>query len=63
MQAWARRGTRFLRDEGGPTASEYAVMLGLVVMVVMVGVTLLGTKVNDVFAYFDTNLSDGIPAT
>ncbi len=40
----------FIREEDGPTAVEYAVMLGLVMAVVMVAVTTLGQQVNGLFA-------------
>ncbi len=40
---------RFLRDDSGPTAVEYAVMLALIVVVCIVAVTALGTNVSSVF--------------
>jgi pilus assembly protein Flp/PilA len=40
---------QFLVNEDGPTATEYAVMLALVIIVCIAGVTLLGTTVNGVF--------------
>jgi len=39
----------FLRAEDGPTATEYAVMLALIFLVVITGVTALGSKVNTSF--------------
>jgi pilus assembly protein Flp/PilA len=33
---------RFLRDEDGPTAVEYAVMLALIVVVCLSGISLIG---------------------
>jgi Flp pilus assembly pilin Flp len=35
---------RFLQAESGPTAVEYAVILGLIIAVAMVGIGLLGTE-------------------
>jgi len=41
---------RFLKEENGPTAVEYAVMLALIIVVCIAGVTTLGTNVNSTFA-------------
>jgi pilus assembly protein Flp/PilA len=61
MQAFLSRAKAFLESEDGPTATEYAVMLALVLMVVIGGVTLLGTKVNDMFTNADSQLDPGTP--
>jgi pilus assembly protein Flp/PilA len=57
MKALVNRFQNFVRSEDGPTATEYAVMLALIIIVAMAGITLLGTQVNDVF----TNVSNGLP--
>jgi len=57
MKALVNRFRNFVRSEDGPTATEYAVMLALIIIVAMAGITLLGTQVNDVF----TNVSNGLP--
>jgi pilus assembly protein Flp/PilA len=44
-----QRLRRLVRDESGPTAVEYAVMLGLIIAVAMGSVSLLGTSSNHVF--------------
>ncbi len=36
----------FLRDEDAPTATEYAVMLALIIVVAIGAVTLLGSRVS-----------------
>jgi pilus assembly protein Flp/PilA len=41
---------RFLRDEGGPTATEYAVMLTLVIFVCLGAIGGLGGTVSELFA-------------
>lgn len=41
---------RFFRDERGVTATEYALMIALVAVVIIVGATALGTNLNDVFS-------------
>jgi pilus assembly protein Flp/PilA len=42
---------RFLRDESGPTAVEYAVMLALIIVVCITAITTLGTNANNTFSY------------
>lgn len=44
-----RRLKRLVRDESGPTAVEYAVLLGLIMAAVIVSVRLVGTSSNSVF--------------
>ena len=39
----------FLRDEDGPTAVEYAVMLALIIVVCITAITTLGTNANATF--------------
>ena len=49
MLAVWRKAVRFLREEDGPTAVEYAVMLALIVVVCITAITTVGTKANDTF--------------
>ncbi len=57
MQALIKRTKSFLKSEDGPTATEYAVMLALIIIVALAGITLLGSKVNTIF----TNVEAGLP--
>lgn len=41
--------TRFLKDESGATAIEYGLIAALVAVVLVVGLTTLGTKLNATF--------------
>ncbi|MFO0926672.1 MAG: Flp family type IVb pilin [Gemmataceae bacterium] len=41
----------FVKDESGPTAVEYAVMLLLIVVVCITAITTLGTNANNTFSY------------
>ena len=59
MQAIVNRAKSFLKSEDGPTATEYAVMLALIIIVAMAGITLLGTKVNTIFGNVQTALPTG----
>lgn len=49
----------FLKSEDGPTATEYAVMLALIIIVALASITLLGNKVNTIFSNVETSLPDG----
>ena len=40
---------KFIKDEDGVTAVEYAVMAALIALVVIVGATFLGEQVNETF--------------
>jgi pilus assembly protein Flp/PilA len=42
---------RFLKDESGPTAVEYGVMLALILAVCITAITVLGTNTNNTFSY------------
>jgi pilus assembly protein Flp/PilA len=43
------RTIRFLKQEDGPTAVEYAVMLALIVVVCIAAITTLGSNANKTF--------------
>ena len=53
------RVREFIRSEEGPTATEYAVMLALVVAVCLAAITLIGRKVEGTFTNLESNLPDG----
>jgi len=59
MQALINRTKSFLKSEDGPTATEYAVMLALIIIVALAGITLLGNKVNAIFTNVEGALPDG----
>ena len=47
---------RFIQEEEGATAVEYAVMIVLIIVVCLVAVSLLGNKVNNAFNAVATNM-------
>ncbi len=59
MKALKSRIRSFLVSEDGPTATEYAVMLALIIIVALGAITLLGSKVNDIFTNVESGLPDG----
>ena len=50
MKTILNRARAFLKSEEGPTATEYAVMLALIVVVAIGAITALGTKVSGSFS-------------
>ena len=50
MNQWIARAARFLRDEDGPTAVEYAVMLALIIVVCITAITTLGSNASATFS-------------
>jgi len=40
----------YLRDETGASAAEYALILALIALVIIVSVSTLGTNINSVFS-------------
>jgi pilus assembly protein Flp/PilA len=49
MKNFASSVVEFLKEEDGPTAVEYAVMLALIVIVCLGSVSLIGTNANTKF--------------
>ncbi len=50
---------RFLRSEDGPTATEYAVMLALIIIVCLGAITGIGNTVSGIFTSVSTSLPTG----
>jgi len=50
---------RFLHDESGPTAVEYAVMLALIIVVCVTAITTLGSHASNQFANASLNNAAG----
>ena len=48
--------SRFVRDESGATAIEYGLIAALIAVVIITGVTAVGTKLSTTF----TNLSSNV---
>jgi pilus assembly protein Flp/PilA len=56
---FARSAVRFLKQEDGPTAVEYAVMLALIIVVCIAAVTTLGKNANSTFDNVSLNTAAG----
>lgn len=59
MKTFVNRVKSFLKSEDGPTATEYAVMLALIIIIALGAITALGTKVSSTFANIETSLPSG----
>lgn len=57
MKAFFNRAADFLRNEDGPTATEYAVMLALIIVVCIATITTVGQNANAKFGEVATALS------
>jgi pilus assembly protein Flp/PilA len=51
LSRFTRPLVNFLRDDNGPTAVEYAVMLALIIVVCIAAITTLGSNANNTFSY------------
>ena len=51
MKKFAQAVVSFVKNEDGPTAVEYAVMLALIVVVCITAITTLGTNANNTFNF------------
>ena len=50
MRAIAKRLVRFVKQEDGPTALEYAVMLALIIVVCLAAIGTVGSQANNTFS-------------
>ncbi len=53
MHKLKERAVLFLRSEDGPTATEYAVMLGIIAVAVIATMTTFGNKVSNIYSIID----------
>jgi pilus assembly protein Flp/PilA len=57
MRKFATSLVNFVRNEDGPTAVEYAVMLALIVVVCITAITTLGSNANNTFSYVGNSIA------
>ena len=62
MKSLISRAKCFLKSEDGPAATEYAVMLALIIIVALTAIQLLGEKVTAIFTNVETALPDAAAA-
>jgi pilus assembly protein Flp/PilA len=56
MRRFIDKFVRFLKNDDGPTAVEYAVMLSLIIVVCIAAVTTLGKNANQAFSFVGSNI-------
>ncbi|MGQ9649699.1 MAG: Flp family type IVb pilin [Phycisphaerae bacterium] len=49
MKNLINRAKTFIKNEDGPTATEYAVMLALIIIAALTAITALGGRVTEIF--------------
>ena len=59
MSGLLNHARRFLVNEDGPTAVEYAVMLALIIVVCLASIQLIGTNANATFNSVASKLPSG----
>jgi pilus assembly protein Flp/PilA len=57
LNRWTCRLLSFFRNEDGPTAVEYAVMLALIVVLCIAAIGVLGVNANQIFDNIGDTLS------
>jgi pilus assembly protein Flp/PilA len=57
MRKFGQSVVNFLKNEDGPTAVEYAVMLALIIVVCITAITTLGSNANNTFSYVGTKIA------
>jgi pilus assembly protein Flp/PilA len=56
LRSFASSLRAFVKNEDGPTAVEYAVMLALIIVVCITAITTLGSNTNNAFSYVGTQV-------
>jgi pilus assembly protein Flp/PilA len=55
VKNWFARVRSFLKEENGPTAVEYAVMLALIIVVCIAAISSLGSNASNTFSNVSLN--------
>ena len=59
MRNVINRAKAFMKNEDGPTATEYAVMLALIIIAALTAITALGNRVSAIFSEVTTGIGGG----
>jgi pilus assembly protein Flp/PilA len=57
MRQLGQFALNFLKNEDGPTAVEYAVMLALIIVVCITAISTLGSNASNTFSYVGTKVA------
>ena len=61
MRKFGQSLVNFLKNEDGPTAVEYAVMLALIIVVCIAAITALGSNANQTFSFVGSSVKPTTP--
>jgi pilus assembly protein Flp/PilA len=56
MAKLTARLVKFLREEEGPTAVEYGIMMALIIIVCIASITVIGTNTNNTYTKVSTTV-------
>ena len=56
MHIFSHALVKFLKNEDGPTAVEYAVMLALIIVVCIAAISALGSNASNTFGFYNFQL-------
>lgn len=59
VNPWLRITQRFVRDDSGPTAVEYAILLALLVLVAVAAIGGIGSRVINIYNMIDGAMPEG----
>ena len=59
MKAFLQHSVEFLRSEDGPTATEYAVFVGVIAMTALIAMGMFGERVDAIYVTIDTAIAGG----
>jgi pilus assembly protein Flp/PilA len=60
VSSFAKQVVRFLHDDRGPTAVEYAVMLALIIVVCISAVAIVGANASNTFNFVGTRIQGDV---
>jgi pilus assembly protein Flp/PilA len=60
MKTYMQKVMAFIRDEEGASAIEYALLVGLIALAIVVGAGALGSGINSAFNKANTKLSAAV---
>ncbi len=59
MKSLTKHAKRFLKEDNGPTATEYAVMLALITVLCVGAITAIGIKIDTTITNLDVSRQSG----
>ena len=60
LSRYSNKIYRFMRDEDGPTAVEYAILLGLITLAMVASISYVGIGVRDAHENISTSINEAV---